>query len=278
MEYLSQYKHSITYIKGEDNTMADALSQLPVDNGEDEMVVTSTFTIKNGPKLFTKIQLGYAHNTWCKSILNNLEHGVIDRKLDIRLHNGLLFMRSWLIIPKYLDLWKNLFHLAYDHLGHFGEEKTYTSLRNKFYWPKMRQDLLHTYVPACSECQCNKSHTKKMLGPLHPLPIPDKCFNSIAINFVSPLPLDGGFNQIVTMIDRLGANVQLAACTTKTTAEEFTNIFFNTWYCENSCPLQIISDRDKLFILRFWKALMKLMDIKHKLSTAYHPETDGTSE
>ena len=55
-------------------------------------------------------------------------------------------------------------------------------------------------------------------------------------------------------------------------------IFFNTWYCENRCPLEIISNRDKLFILKFWKALMKLTRIKHKLSTAYHPETDGVSE
>ena len=30
MEYLSQYEYSITYIRGEDNTVADALSQMPV--------------------------------------------------------------------------------------------------------------------------------------------------------------------------------------------------------------------------------------------------------
>jgi hypothetical protein len=77
------------------------------------------------------------------------------------------------------------------------------------------------------------------------------------------------------MTDHLGADVQLAACMTRTTAEEFANIFFNTWYCENRCPWEIISDRDKLFVSRFWKALMKLTGIKHKVSTAYHPETDG---
>lgn len=80
------------------------------------------------------------------------------------------------------------------------------------------------------------------------------------------------------MTDRLGANIQLAACTTTTSAEQFANISFDKWYCENGCPLEIISDRDKLFILKFWKALMKLTGIKHKLSTAYHPETDGVLE
>lgn len=39
-----------------------------------------------------------------------------------------------------------------------------------------------------------------------------------------------------------------------------------------------MSDRDKLFVSQFWKALHKLTGVKLKLSTAYHPETDGSSE
>jgi len=56
------------------------------------------------------------------------------------------------------------------------------------------------------------------------------------------------------------------------------NHFFDEWYCENSLPTDIISDRDKLFISRFWKALHHLTGIKLKMSMAYHPETDGASE
>jgi hypothetical protein len=61
-------------------------------------------------------------------------------------------------------------------------------------------------------------------------------------------------------------------------AEDFALVFFDTWYCENGLPLEIISDRDKLFISKFWKALHKLTGVKLKLSTAFHPETDGCSE
>lgn len=39
-----------------------------------------------------------------------------------------------------------------------------------------------------------------------------------------------------------------------------------------------MSDRDKFFVSQFWKALHKLTGVKLKLSTAYHPETDGSSE
>jgi hypothetical protein len=62
------------------------------------------------------------------------------------------------------------------------------------------------------------------------------------------------------------------------TVEEFTGLFFNRWYCENGCPMEIVTDHDKRFMSKFWKTVMKLMGIKHKLLTAYHPQTDGSSK
>jgi hypothetical protein len=102
--------------------------------------------------------------------------------------------------------------------------------------------------------------------------------DSVAIDFVGPLPEENGHNCVVTFTDRLGTDIQLAPTRTNITAEDFALIFFETWYCENSLPLEIISDRDKLFVSKFWKALHKLMGVKLKLSTAFHPETDGSSE
>ena len=47
---------------------------------------------------------------------------------------------------------------------------------------------------------------------------------------------------------------------------------------EHGLPRELILDRDKLFISRFWKALMAQLGVKHKLSTAYHPQIDGQTE
>lgn len=142
----------------------------------------------------------------------------------------------------------------------------------------MRKDLGHGYVPGCIDCQQNKSTTGKAQRPLHPLQVPTEQFESVAIDFIGPLPKDDGLDTIVTMTDRLGADIQIATCTTDITVEDFTYVFFDKWYCENGCPQEIISDRDKLFVSKFWKALMKLMGINHKLSTMYHPQMDGSSE
>jgi hypothetical protein len=98
------------------------------------------------------------------------------------------------------------------------------------------------------------------------------------INFVGPCPQDDGFDCIVTITDRLGLDIRIVPTHSNISAECFAAQFFDLWYCENGLPLNIVSDRDKIFVSKFWKALTKLTGIKLKMSSAYHPETDGSSE
>jgi len=142
----------------------------------------------------------------------------------------------------------------------------------------MRKDLEEGYIPSCIECQRNKSSTNKPSGPLHPLPIPDDRCQSIALDFIGLLPKDCGYDCILTITDRLNSEFRLIPTRTDINAKELALIFFDKWYCENGLPLELISDRDKLFMSRFWQYLTLLTGIKHKASTSYHPQMDGVSE
>jgi hypothetical protein len=124
----------------------------------------------------------------------------------------------------------------------------------------------------------HKSSTHKLTGPLHPLPISDERGDSVAINFISPLPLDEGKDCILTMTDHLGSDVRIIPTTTTLTAEDLALLFFEHWYCENGLPCDIISGHDKLFVSKFWCVLNALTGVKLKLSSSYHPETDSASE
>ncbi|KAF9441589.1 hypothetical protein P691DRAFT_622707, partial [Macrolepiota fuliginosa MF-IS2] len=93
------------------------------------------------------------------------------------------------------------------------------------YWLNMQTDLEKAYVPACEECQHNKSSTSCHKGPLHPLPVPKDQFTSVAINFIGPLPKDDGFDFLATVTDCLGADIKLIPCCTTTSAEEFAQLF-----------------------------------------------------
>ena len=190
---------------------------------------------------------------WCKS-LPSANHSLS----NLTFRDGLWYIGDCLIIPRTGNLCETLFSLAHDVLRHFGFDKTYGSLRDAYYWPNMRRDLKQGYVASCPDCQRNKSTTTKPYGPLHPLPIPDQRGDSVAINFIGPLPEDEGKNCIIMFTDHLSSDIQLVPTWTDITTEDLAYLFFDKWYCENSLPADIVSDRDKLFMSRFWKALHKL--------------------
>lgn len=61
-------------------------------------------------------------------------------------------------------------------------------------------------------------------------------------------------------------------------AKDFAQLFFDHYFCKNGLLTEIMSDHDKLFVSCFWSALHWLTEVKLKLSTAYHLETNGASE
>jgi transposase InsO family protein len=100
----------------------------------------------------------------------------------------------------------------------------------------------------------------------------------MAMDFIGPLPEDNSYNCILTMTDRLNANIQIVATRTDITTADLAAVFFDCWYCKNGLPLGIISDHDKLFMSKFWTTLHKLTGIKLKMSSTYLPQPDGVSE
>jgi hypothetical protein len=98
------------------------------------------------------------------------------------------------------------------------------------------------------------------------------------MDFIGPLSTHNNFDCILSITDCVGVDVQIIPTRINITAEELAVLFFNNWYCENGLPDKIICDYDKLFVSHFWKALTKLSGVKLKMSTAYHLETDGSSE
>jgi hypothetical protein len=260
MEFLSQYDACIRYLPGDQNTVADALSQLP---DTETTTIASIFAQTRGRKIRTGFELedaildevkqGYASDPFTEK-LTSASSGM----QNITNKNSFWFIDERLVIPSGRHVQETLFRIAHDKLGHFGTSKSYNALCHSFYWPNMRKDLEQAYIPACADCQRNKSATTKPIGPLHPLPVPDRCCDSVAIDFIGPLPPDNGFDCIVTFTDRLGSEMQIVPTTTSLNTEGLAKLFFREWYCENGLPLEIVSDRDKLFLSRFWRTLHRL--------------------
>ena len=64
----------------------------------------------------------------------------------------------------------------------------------------------------------------------------------------------------------------------RTSAEATADLFLQNVWSKHGLPTSMTSDRESQFILKMWDSLYKLLEIKAKLSTAFHPETNGQSE
>ncbi|RXW14484.1 hypothetical protein EST38_g11370 [Candolleomyces aberdarensis] len=160
----------------------------------DEIVVAATSGGSRLQKLAARIddsflgliRDGYKTDPWCQRLSR------VQASLPgLTLTDGLWFIGERLVIPQVAKVRAKIFHLAHDMLGHFGLRKSYGALRDSFYWPNMRSQLETLYLRSCDECQRNKDRTTKVPGPLHPLPVPTAAAESIAMDFVGPLPEDG---------------------------------------------------------------------------------------
>jgi Integrase zinc binding domain len=194
----------MTYIRSEDNTVADALSRLPPNCFADESPLTTAtvnavLKITSDNDIFQMIRNGYEEDEFCKHVASSNMKGWM-------LSNSLWYIGDRLLIPRVTSLRETLFHLAHDTLGHFGTDKSYALLRDAYYWLNMHRDLEQAYILACADCLRNKSRTTKLPGPLHPLPVPNARGSSIAMDFIGPLPLDNNFDCILSITDVVSIN------------------------------------------------------------------------
>src|SRR5947207_15486014 len=91
-------------------------------------------------------------------------------------------------------------------------------------------------------------------------------------------PKSRGFDMLLVITDRLTGYMKAEPTLQTITAKGVAELFHRTWYRQFGLPRTIVSDRDKLSLSKFWKELHHLLNVKIKLSTAYHPETDGSTE
>ena len=99
------------------------------------------------------------------------------------------------------------------------------------------------------------------------------------MDFIVDLPAtSGGFDSILTVVDRFTKRAHFIPTTKTVSAVEVAWLFISHIYVHHGLPKSIISDRDPKFTSHFWPTVFKHLGTTLNLSTAYHPQTDGQSE
>ena len=83
------------------------------------------------------------------------------------------------------------------------------------------------------------------------------------------------FDAIIVVVNKLSKYSILIPFKESYNTEQLGFVLLDRLVRDYSIPRIITSDRDKLFTSKYWKTLMANIGTKLKLSTAYHPETDG---
>ncbi|SOV04873.1 uncharacterized protein UDID_17220 [Ustilago sp. UG-2017a] len=114
---------------------------------------------------------------------------------------------------------------------------------------------------SCPVCARYKAPRHRPYGLLQPLATPDRPWGSISLDFIEGLPPSRNYDSILVIVDRL-TKFAILAPTYKTVTAKQTAVLLH----------------GHMFISGAWKAFAEQMGVKHSLSTAYHPQTDGQTE
>jgi hypothetical protein len=170
---------------------------------------------------------------------------------------------------------------AHSILAHLGSSKTLLYLRDNVWWKSIVSDI-QAFCESCPTCQVSKPSNHKPYGLLETLDIPTRPWETMGVDFVGPLPesstLYGMFDMILVAIDHLTSMVHLAPTKQTYRAKDVAEVLFNTVYKLHGMPAHIVSDRDTLFTSTFWKELNSLTGTELRMSTSFHPQSDGATE
>ena len=161
-------------------------------------------------------------------------------------------------------------------LAHGGTRATRRNISSRFVWRGMSKDI----AAWCKECQsCHRGKTlKHVKTAVQPIAVPDKRFSHLHVDLVGPLPpSQEGYTHLLTIIDRSTRWVE-AVPMASTTAAACADAVVRHWIARFGVPEVIVSDRGPQFTSAIWAELCRLLGVRHRLTTAYHPQSNGLVE
>jgi hypothetical protein len=98
------------------------------------------------------------------------------------------------------------------------------------------------------------------------------------MDFITGLPVSKGFSVILVVVDRFSKGIHLGALPSGFTAYKVAELFVTMVCKHHGLPRSIVSDRDPIFISKFWRDLFKFSGTFLRMSSSYHQQMDGQTE
>lgn len=301
-EFLADFNFEIKYRPGLKNFLADALTRryedsevqnemkeasrhrplLKKENLSEDILNNLTDDIRTNLCVLDSVQLVdsllLANRT--DPSLQEYRDAAKEDDSDYSLQDDLVLYKGRLLVPDTTDnLRTSIIQECHATMAtaHAGAHKTYLLVLERYFWKSMREDI-RRFVANCQTCGRSKVRRDKTPGLLHPMPIPDRPWQHICVDFKSQPADRHGYDNICVFIDRFTKIPVSIPCNKTATAKTMSEIYYVHVYRHHNLPDSVVSDRGPQFISDFWAALTSILGVKVVLSTAYSPQTDGQTE
>jgi RNase H-like domain found in reverse transcriptase/Integrase zinc binding domain/Reverse transcriptase (RNA-dependent DNA polymerase)/Integrase core domain len=272
-QFLSEFNLQVTYLPGKANIFADGLSRV-------RLRIIAALAPYDG--WLSRINVAVTHCPVAGGLKRKALN--LDPKSNADayvIHHGVLYWRANGVLRVYvpsslrIDLIREFHDIPI--AGHLGWRKCYQAMAQHYYWPGM-PDGVREYVTHCPVCQRTKQ-TNQPKPPLRPLPAPARPFQHITLDWISGFPTDRRRkNSLLHIVDRFSKWVISIPCTKTMNTAQLCDVLYKEVFSWVGLPESITGDRDSRLTASQMRALLKFLNIKLKLSVAYHPQTDGTTE
>jgi hypothetical protein len=272
LEYFSRFHYDWLYRPGRVN-VADPLSRHPA-----LLMLQAHRGATPQPHIAHEILAGYEADTWF--------HDPRHTRHFTKHPQGfwLLAVRAGapaaIVVPNVKSLQQRIIHEHHSTplAGHTGRDRTVHLIERQYWWPTLKRDVAQ-YVAQCDACQRNKARTGKLPGLLNPLPVPDSPWQHVTMDFITGLkPTKSGYDSICVFVDRLTKMVHFVPTKVTVTAEDTAFLLFNNVVKLHGEPETLITDRQSVFAGNFLPHYARVLGTQTRLTTAYHPQTDGQTE
>ncbi|KAL0150452.1 hypothetical protein M9458_054269 [Cirrhinus mrigala] len=256
--FFTRFHFLVTYRPGSQNTKADALSRIhepdhPISSSE-TVLPTSMIVAPVIWDIMTEISEAQAQDPTPADCPDNLTYVPLTLRPRVlaKVHST-------------------------PSSGHPGIEATLHLLNNRFWWPTQRTDTID-FIRKCSVCNITKASCQLPAGLLQPLPVPQRPWSHVAVDFITDLPPSNGYTTILSVVDRFSKGCRFIPLPKLPTAMETAELLCDWVFRFYGLPEDVISDHGPQFSSRLWTSFFRLLEVNVSLTSGYHPQANGQAE
>ena len=161
--------------------------------------------------------------------------------------------------------------------GHKGISKSYNRLKNKYFWPNMKEDI-RKRVQFCLKCQLKKLLRRKTKLPMVITDHPCDIFSKVSLDIFGPLPETKNGNKYILTLQCQFSKFCLAAAMPDALSTTIASNFIKKCICVFGIPDVILTDRGQNFLSSLMHNVCKRFKINKTKTTSYMPSSNGSLE